>query len=289
MATTSQGGENQQVQTVKDPRGLVSKTDFDSQGRTVRTIRAYSDFVPSAGDDETTEFVYDGYGRMVAYVAVQAEGGLQKTQYVYGVTTGGGSGINSNDVLAEVRWPDKTTGLPSSTDKETYTVNKQGERLTYADHNGSTHTYTLDVLGRLTIDAVTTLGSGVDNAVLRLETAYDTAGNAYLFTSYDAASSGTIVNQVQREFNGLGQLTKEYQSHSGAVNTSTSPKVIYAYTEMASSANHSRLTSMTYPNGRVIGYNYASGLDAGISRLSSLTIEATHHSAAGSAGAVILR
>ena len=30
-------------------------------------------------------------------------------------------------------------------------------------------------------------------------------GNAYLVTSYDAASSGSVVNQVQREFNGLGQ------------------------------------------------------------------------------------
>jgi len=54
------------------------------------------------------------------------------------------------------------------------------------------------------------------------KTAYDTQGNAYLFTNYDdAASSGSIVNQVQRTFNGLGQLTAEYQANGGAVNTST--------------------------------------------------------------------
>ncbi|MCI0463315.1 MAG: RHS repeat-associated core domain-containing protein [Gemmataceae bacterium] len=76
---------------------------------------------------------------------------------------------------------------------------------------------------------------------------------------------------MQREFNGLGQLTKEYQAHNGAVNTSTSPKVVYAYSEMSGGANHSRLTSITYPNSRVIGYNYASGLDSSISRLTSLT------------------
>ena len=40
---------------------------------------------------------------------------------------------------------------------------------------------------------------------------------------------------------------------------------------MSSSANHSRLTSITYPNGRVITYNYASGLANNISRLSSIT------------------
>ena len=45
----------------------------------------------------------------------------------------------------------------------------------------------------------------------------------------------------------------------------------YAYAEMASGANNSRMTSMTYPNGRVVSYNYASGLDASISRLSSIS------------------
>src|SRR5207245_8597183 len=70
---------------------------------------------------------------------------------------------------------------------------------------------------------------------------------------------------------GLGHLTTEYQSHSGAVNTSTTPKVQYTYSEMASGANHSRLTSIVYPNSRTITYNYATGLANNISRLSSLT------------------
>src|SRR5207302_6857722 len=82
---------------------------------------------------------------------------------------------------------------------------------------------------RLTADAVTTLGSNVDGAIRRIETAYDGQGNPYLFTSYDAASAGTIKNQVQRTFNGYVQLTTEYQEHGGAVNTSTSPKVQYTY------------------------------------------------------------
>jgi hypothetical protein len=34
--------------------------------------------------------------------------------------------------------------------------------------------------------------------------------------------------------------------------------------------NHSRMVSMTYPNGRVLDYNYA-GLDDTISRLTSLS------------------
>ena len=120
-------------------------------------------------------------------------------------------------------------------------------------------------------DAVTTLASGVDGAVRRLETAYDTAGRPFLFSSYDAASGGNVVNQVQRVFNGLSQLTTEYQAVSGAVNTSTTPKVQYAYSEMTGGANHSRQTSLTYPNGRVVNYTYASGVDNTISRLTSMT------------------
>ncbi|WP_237722963.1 hypothetical protein, partial [Singulisphaera acidiphila] len=62
----------------------------------------------------------------------------------------------------------------------------------------------------------------------------------------------------------------EYQAHGGAVNPLTSPKVQYAYSEMSGSANHSRLVSMTYPNGRVLHYVYAGGVDSDISRLSYL-------------------
>ena len=40
---------------------------------------------------------------------------------------------------------------------------------------------------------------------------------------------------------------------------------------MAGGANHSRLVSITFPNGRVLDYNYASGLDDAISRLSSIS------------------
>jgi hypothetical protein len=45
--------------------------------------------------------------------------------------------------------------------------------------------------------------------------------------------------------------------------------------EAASGPNNSRQTSLTYPNGRVLGYTYASGVDNAISRLSSITDGAT--------------
>src|SRR5947208_5174092 len=114
-----------------------------------------------------------------------------------------------------MRYPDASTGAASSSEKDSYTYNQLGQVLTKTDRNGNVHTYTYDVLGRVTADAVTTLASGVDGTVRRIEYAYDGQGNTYLLTSYDAASGGNVVNQVQREYDGLGQLTTEYQAVSG--------------------------------------------------------------------------
>jgi hypothetical protein len=76
------------------------------------------------------------------------------------------------------------------------------------------------------------------------------------------------VNQVQRQFNGYGQLTKEYQNVSGAVNTSTTPAVQYGYDSATG-----RLTSMTYASGYILNYNYGSSgsLNNSISRLDSIS------------------
>jgi RHS repeat-associated protein len=270
ITVTSLGGDNGQVQQTTDPRGIISKTDYDYLGRTVRTIEAFSAFAPSNNLDKTTEYTYDGSSHMLTLQADLASSAYQQTKFIYGVTTTS-SAINSNDIQSAMQYPDKTTGNPSSTEQESYTVNAVGQRTTFTDRNGSVHTYSYDVLGRLTSDSITTLGSGVDGAVRRIDTAYDTQGNSYLFTSYADTAGTTIVNQVQRKFNGLGQLIQEWQAHSGAVNTSTTPSVQYGWSLMSGGANHSRLTSITYPNGKVLNYNYASGLDDSISRLTSLS------------------
>jgi RHS repeat-associated protein len=208
---------------------------------------------------------------MLTLQADLAGSAYEQTKWIYGVTTSGGSNVNSNDILASMQYPNKTTGNPSSSEQETYTVNALGQRTGFTDRNGNVHSYSFDVLGRPTSDSVTTLGSGVDGAVRRIDTTYDTQGNAYLLTSYSDTGGTTIVNQVQRAFNGLAQMTQEWQSHSGAVNTSTTPSVQYGWSLMSGGANHSRLTSITYPNGKVVNYNYNSGVDDSISRLSSLS------------------
>ncbi len=257
------------LKDVTDPRGLTSRTEYDLMGRTAKSIQNYVDGVVSDADDKTTVYGYGPAG-MNSLTSLVTGGGGQTTESVYGVSPATGSTITSNDIVGATRWPDPTTGAASSSEQETTAVNALGQTLTATDRNGNVHTLTYDVLGRVVSDAVTTLGTGVDGAVRRVDYAYDSQGNQFLVTSYDAASGGTIVNQVKREFNGLGQLTAVWQSHAGAV-TGSSPKVGYTYTEMAGGANHSRLTGMTYPSGYSVGVNYASGLDSTISRMTSFT------------------
>jgi RHS repeat-associated protein len=259
------------VDSTTDPRGIVQKNYYDNLGRTTKSIDDFTDGNPTNNTNKTTEFTYDGDNNTLTIKADMPAGAYQTTQYVYGATTGTGSDLNSNDILVATQYPDPTTGNPSSSQQETYTVNALGDTKTKTDRDGNAHTYSYDVLGRKTADAVTTLGTGVDGSIRRIETAYDTGNRPYLFTSYNAATGGSIVNQVQEAYNGLGQLTEAWQSHSGAVNTSTTPNVQYSYTLMAGAVNNSRLTTMSYPNGRVITYNYASGVDNTISRLTSIS------------------
>jgi len=270
VVTVSAGGDAGLASVETDSAGAVTRTYTDAEGRAVRTVQDFTNGVVTGTSNATTGFTYNQIG-VTSVTAYQSGGGVQVTAYAYGVTTGTGSAINSNDLVGITEYPDGTSGLASSAQEVTTTINALGQTLTLTDRNGTTHTYTYDVLGRQVSDAVTTLGSGVDGTVRLITTAYDGQGNAYLVTSYSATSGGTVVNQVQRVYNGLGQLTADYQSASGAVNTSSTPVVQYAYTEMSGGVNNSRPTSVTYPDGYVLTYNYGSGINNTISRLSSLS------------------
>ncbi len=262
------------VQDTIDPRGLDTRTFYDALGRTITTVENYTNGVPTSNTNGTTKYTYDGDNNVLTQTAVQPAGTpSQTTKYVYQVTTAGGSAINSNDLLSATIYPDPTTGKPSTSPSQqvTYTYNALGQQISMTDRNGTTHQYTYDVLGRQTSDTVKQLGTSVDSSVQRIDTAYDSQGNPYLYTSYADTAGTQIVNQVQQTYNGLGQLTGEYQSHSGAVVPGTTPQVQYQYNEMSNGENNSRLETMTYPNGRVLNYNYNTGLDDTISRLSSLT------------------
>ena len=143
-----------------------------------------------------------------------------------------------------------------------FKYNRQGQRAEKKDQNGTVHVFEFDGLGRLVHDRATTLGTDVDGAVRRTCTTYEVRGMAEKITNYDSAAvgGGSVVNEVVFEYNDLGMLAKEHQEHEGAKDASTL-YVQYNYDETASGGEFSkglRLSSMRYPNGRLVHYTYGS-------------------------------
>jgi RHS repeat-associated protein len=254
-----------------DPRGIVAKTLYDDLGRRTTTIANYTGGAPGSVTDVTTRYTYNASGNVRTIEAVQPAGTpSQVHEYLYEARTASGSAINSNEWQTGIRYPDPITGQATALQQDLYRLNSQGDRISMTDRNGTVHSCGYDPLGRRISDAVTTLGTGVDGSVQRIDVGFDEAGQTGSITSYDAAVGGNVVNQVAQEFNGFGQLTRQWQSPIGAVDTATTPSVEYGYS-LTSGGNHSRPTSITYPDGYEVGYGYDSGIDNAISRLSRLT------------------
>lgn len=233
-----------------DAAGKVDRTYFDNAGRTTKTIQNFtSGGTPPANEQNVTVEQTYSAGFMVTLTAKNPETGDQVTTYTYGVTLSN-SDIASNELLRSETYPDSV----DASDKVTYTYNRQGQPTTKTDQNESVHSYSYDKLGRQTADSITTLGSGADDAVLRIGQAYEIRGMVATITSYSDVAGTTPVNQVRNLYNHFGQLITQFQEHGGAVDTGTTPKVGYGYEN--GSANTIRPKSIVYPNGTVLSYLY---------------------------------
>jgi YD repeat-containing protein len=168
-------------------------------------------------------------------------------------------------------------GADETYDRIEFNYNRQGEVTEIKDQNETVHALDYDKLGRQTQDRVSTLGTGVEGAVRRIASTFEVRGMREKITSYDNATvgSGGVVNEVQFAYNDFGQITHDYQAHGGTVNTSTTPKVQYGYA--SGSANTIRPTAITYPDGRVITYDYGTvgGMNDSLSRISAIVDDDT--------------
>jgi RHS repeat-associated protein len=147
-------------------------------------------------------------------------------------------------------------------DRIEYAYSRQGEMLAKRDQNGTVHFLDYDKLGRNTQDRVMTLGSGVDGQVRRITRIYGVADRLLSITSYTQplVRAGDVVNQVVMDYNAVGLLAAEYQSHAGPVDMATTPKVQYVYDDTTVAGElikALRPTQLIYPNGRVVRYEYA--------------------------------
>ena len=92
---------------------------------------------------------------------------------------------------------------------------------------------------------------------------YTDDGQLATATSYDG--SGNVVNQTSDTYDAFGHLASEAQAVTGAVTGST-PSVGYT-----TDPTTGRMSSMTYPDGRTLTYNYGTGLDGDVSRLTRIS------------------
>ncbi|MBY0589562.1 RHS repeat-associated core domain-containing protein [bacterium] len=118
------------------------------------------------------------------------------------------------------------------------------------------------------------LGS-VDGHIKSIGRTYDTLARLIKITSFENENgTGTVRNEIELAYDGLGNVISSKQSHEGVVG-GTTPTVQYAFDATAASnsfTNNHRLQSVTYPNGRVVFYDYGTDtqLNDRLSRVLSL-------------------
>jgi RHS repeat-associated protein len=287
LTTASSYDEGGRAYQAIDPKGIVAQKAFDNANRVTQTIEDVG------GLNRTINYTWTLDGQKATMTAVNPTTGDQTTSWLYG-TTLATSRVARNDLLSRTVYPDAlgwstlaagqranlgvddwaALPLDPGSDVTSQTYNRLGEKQTFTDQRGVVRTFYRDKLGRQTNDCVTTCPAGVDSTVLQIATAYEIRGMVSGVTSYPNASTtspGTPVNDCQLSYNTFAQLIQEYQSHAGAVVPGTTPSVQYAYDTGASGSNEIRLNALIYPNSRVVSYNSASGMDALLNRITSIS------------------
>jgi len=291
-------GGRQSQQT--DNLNRLTQRTFDGLSRITQTIENFVTGAPtetSLDTDRKVTFQFDSSGRLSKRIAFNPKGtGLgvqqQTTTYVYGtIANQAAPAVFRNDLLAAEIFPDSDdtynpAGAPGSQlgngadavyDRLEITYDYAGRRKTLKDQRGTIRTLNYDAQGRLLSDAVTTLSSGVDGAVRRKEYGYDSVSRIRTSTSFDAASAGLVVNQVQYTYDGWTRLGKREEAHVGGVVAGT-PATQVGVSDGAVSgvAKFIRPASMTYPNGRVLFMNYPAAGTVGdrLSRIDNLANDA---------------
>ncbi|MEX0585442.1 MAG: hypothetical protein WD176_02275, partial [Pirellulales bacterium] len=271
-----------QTSDFTDAAGMVTHTDFDDAGRSVRAIQNYkpcgSRFLSTISDqcacpdsyDEnvTIETSYTADGKVSTLTAKNPVTGDQTTRYVYGTTRAAGdlSTVARSDLLVGEVYPDAA----DAADQVVHRYNRQADRVAMRDQNGTEHGYEYDGLGRPKADNVTKLPASVDGATKRIELAHDIRGMISQIASRDAVTSGNLVNQVNFTYDNFRALTRDAQKHSASA---TTQNVDYDYQPVTSSVNTHRRTWIKYPNGRQLDLGYNPGADDDkLSRVQNLKI-----------------
>ncbi|MDP1793332.1 MAG: hypothetical protein Q8K63_04260, partial [Acidimicrobiales bacterium] len=233
-----------------DPRDLVTRIEYDALGRVTSRIGNYTGSGTTPTPCQTTDennyvrFVYEDGLLTKRWVDFNGDGTVdatgdpkdQVTEYVYGTTKGSGLGssrIATGHLLQKEIYPDSA----GSSDAVFYAYDAQEAMIYKKDQSGNEFVYDYDLMGRETAERVATLASGYDDAVRRIETAYDALGRVGTVTQYDAATSGNETDQVEYTYDDWGNMTRFRQDADSAIGTGTYWDVSYAYAKATSGRN----------------------------------------------------
>ncbi len=253
------------VQSTTDPRGLVTRHEYDHALRRTKTINNYVDGTPSGDTDQTINYAYSN-GLMTSMTANPEGGPTQTTTYSYANSGGLSSDLFTNRLLREVTYPAGDAG-GSTTVK--YGYNRLGQQKSVEDQSGNVTNTTFDALGRETVRTVATLASGFDGAVRRVEMGYLDRGLPSTVTQYNATTGGTVLDQVRYAYDGWGNGTNVYQDVDSAMDASgvsSSGRSAFNFattwsTSTPSAGSHGhRVTGLDYKAGgtsfATVGYAY---------------------------------
>lgn len=260
--------------SVTDPKAIVTRLGYDHAGRQTLVINNYLDGTPSgvtgADDVHTRHSFTDGLKtklHMDFDGAGDEDAGDQVTTWTYGVTKGASAGdskIGAGHLLKKVIYPAQSGGQSEADRRVSYAYNAQRQTIWTEDQTTTVIQSDYDVSGRQTHRRVTTVGSGIDNAVLRISATYDSLGRRSLVTQYSNATvgSGSVTDEVKFTYDDWGNVEKFEQDRDSAVSGGGNDyEVSYTYAKATDGRNTVRRTSMTLPSGNVIDYTYSSTSD----------------------------
>ncbi|RNC81833.1 MAG: hypothetical protein ED559_08630 [Phycisphaera sp.] len=265
LRTTTVFNDDGTTKSSTDPDDIETRYEYDDLGRTTKTIGNYADGSPGGGtnddEDQTVKTEYTDGLRTKLIADLSGTSDDQETIYTYGVTEGAGAGdskIGSGRLLYTVQYPDSSGG----TDVVTYAYNAQGQQIYMKDQAGNVIETVFDDAGRETDRKVTTLDADFDGDVRRITTAYDSRGQVDTVTQYDAATGGSIVDQVQYTYDDWGNVTDFDQDRNSAI-SGDAYSVDYTYAQVDHDRNSNvevaetvRRTGMTQPDGSSVTLEY---------------------------------
>lgn len=247
--------------TLTDNLGHISKSIFNLASQRIASVDNWVDGVVTAAEtttDRRTDFTVAPGGLVTVITAHNATGTAvvdQATRYLRESPSG-------KSLVTSIISPDSTDTNSAGTDQVKISYDALGRTLSVTDQRGVVRTFGFDPAGRPFTDAITTVPSGVDAAVRRIERTYDGIGRRATVSSYDSAAAGNLLNQVEWTYDAWGNVIIAKQAHSAAEAGGTPPQVAYSFADGTSAgiAKYNRLIGLTYPtSSRVVRYQYGAG------------------------------